>query len=86
MASIEIIPVEEINTISSIYIQNIFIDIQSKSITIEVNKKNSLGEILGKETLIASGMDYSNIYDEDLMEEFVLTSLGFTPSNDQIPN
>lgn len=79
MASIEINPVEEINTVSSIYIQNIFIDIQSKSITIEINKKNSVGEIIGKETLIASGETYSDIYDEDMLNEFVLTTLGYTP-------
>ena len=48
MSSISIIPVDETYTISSIYIQNIFIDIQNKSITIEVNKMNSQGQIIVK--------------------------------------
>ena len=80
MSSISIIPVDETYTISSIYIQNIFIDIQNKSITIEVNKMNSQGQIIGKETLTASGTDYINIYDESKMEEFVLTQLNLTAS------
>jgi hypothetical protein len=75
MTSIQILPVEEINSISSVYIQNIFIDIQNKTITIEVDK---VGQIVSKETLIASGEDYSKIYKDDLLNDFVLASLGFT--------
>jgi hypothetical protein len=75
MTSIQILPVEEINSISSVYIQNIFIDIQNKTITIEVDK---VGQIVTKETLIASGEDYDKIYKGDLLNDFVLASLGFT--------
>jgi hypothetical protein len=75
MTSIQISPVEEINSISSVYIQNIFIDIQNKTITIEVDK---VGQIVSKETLIASGEDYGKIYKDDLLIDFVLASLGFT--------
>lgn len=75
MTSIQILPVEEINSISSVYIQNIFIDIQNKTITIEVDK---VGQIVSKETLIASGEDYGKIYKDDLLIDFVLASLGFT--------
>jgi hypothetical protein len=75
MTSIQILPVEEINSISSVYIQNIFIDIQNKTITIEVDK---VGQIVSKKTLIASGEDYGKIYKDDLLNDFVLASLGFT--------
>jgi hypothetical protein len=79
MSAIPITPVEEIHTITQIYINNIFIDIQNQSITIEVRKQDAGGSTIEQQTLTASGLDYRNIYDEDVMKEFVLSQLGLVP-------
>jgi hypothetical protein len=82
MSAIPIIPVEEIHTITQVYINNIFIDIQNRSITIEVRKQDTDGNTIEQQTLLASGLDYHNIYDEDVMKEFVLSRLGLqVPEN-----
>ena len=78
MSAIPITPVEEIHTITQIYINNIFIDIQNQSITIEVRKQDAGGSTIEQQTLIASGEDYGKIYKDDLLNDFVLASLGFT--------
>lgn len=77
MSSITIIPVQEVHTITTLYIQNIFIDIQNNQITIEINKLNQEGKVIDRLTLVASGEDYMNIYDKDALNEFVLLSLGY---------
>lgn len=76
MSSIPVIPKEEVYTTTSVYIQNIFVDIQNNSITIEVNKQDEIGRVIDRQTLIADGADYSNIVDEDLLNEFVVEKLG----------
>lgn len=81
MSSINVIPKDEVYTTTSVYIQNIFIDIQNDMITIEVNKLNAEGKVIDRETLIATGTDYTDIYDEDLLNEFVLRKLNLLKEN-----
>lgn len=78
MSAIQITPVEEIYTITQVYLNNIFIDIQNQSITIELKKQDSNGNTIEQLTLVATGTDYHDIYDEDMMKDFVLTQLGLT--------
>jgi len=78
MSLISITQVDKTYTLDSIYIQNIFIDIQNNSISIEVNLVDILGHIVDKLTLIAIGEDYDNIYNGNAMKEFVLRSLNVT--------
>lgn len=79
MSSIQITPVEESHTITQVYINNIFIDIQNQSITIEVRKQDANGMTIEQLSLIASGTDYTDIYDPEMMIDFVLTQLNFSP-------
>lgn len=57
MTSISIEPIDQTYTITSVQISNIFIDIYSKSITIEINIIDKDNHIVDKRTLIASGND-----------------------------
>lgn len=76
MSSIQIIPKEETYTTTSVYIQNIFVDIQNDTVTIEVNKLDETGRVIDRQTLIASGNAYHEICDEDVLNDFVLNQLG----------
>lgn len=80
MSQIQIVPVDETHTVTQIYINNIFVDIQNQSVTIEVRKQDVNGMVIEQLSLIASGTDYTDIYDQDMMIDFVLTQLNFTPT------
>lgn len=78
MTSISIEPIDQTYTITSVQISNIFIDIYSKSITIELNILDKDNHIVDKRTLVASGNDFLYIYDEKMLIEYVLDQLKFT--------
>lgn len=79
MATIDIEPVLQTYTINKVKISNIFIDIHSKTISIEIEKIDETGHI-DRLTLLASGKTYNDIYDKDVLNDFVLSQLRLTKS------